>query len=312
MNVSKNSSARAGQPISTSERTDSSGPIWASVELGQTAPELDPRIHAFRHEIADIALADRIALPHYVEPVTRTIGSPLADLRVEPSETSELGSQLLYGEPFALLDFEDGWAWGYGLLDHFVGFVRQEALAPARSATHIVSAPETRTVDTANGADPAAFFMGSHVSGQIDGDQLVTAQGAIALADLIEVGTAVDDAVSVAESLVGAPYRLGGRSIEGIDCSGLVQLAFALAGHALQRDSDLQQATAGTELDATASLQRGDLIFFPEHVGMMADTETLLHASGHKGAVCTEALTDVVARIGREHDTPVLARRRLS
>ncbi|WP_299326479.1 NlpC/P60 family protein [Parasphingopyxis sp.] len=279
------------------------------MQLGETADGLDPRIHAFRHEIADIALADKIALPHYVEPVMRTIGSVIADLRAEPSDDSELGSQLLYGEGFALLDFEDGWAWGYGLHDHFVGFVRQETLAPHATATHIVSTPKTALV---NGSDSAALYLGSRIIGEPDGDHLMTERGQVPISDVSAIDHIAEDPVAVAELFIGAPYLLGGRSIDGMDCSGLVQLAFALGGHAFQRDSDLQRATAGIELDADTALQRGDLIFFPEHVGVMTNAETLLHASGHRGAVCTEALADVAARISEEHDTPILARRRPS
>ncbi|MEO1168275.1 MAG: NlpC/P60 family protein [Pseudomonadota bacterium] len=279
--------------------------------MGETAAGLDPRIHAFRHEIADIALAEKIALPHYVKPVMRTIGAAIADLRVDPSDTSELGSQLLYGEEFALLDFEDGWAWGYGLHDHFVGFVRQEALAPGVDATHIVSALKTQIADAANGAEPVTLYMGSRVAGRPVDKSLVTDRGSIPMDDVSPIDSIVDDPAAVAERLIGASYLLGGRSVEGIDCSGLVQLAFAFGGHSFQRDSDLQLATVGVELDAAATLQRGDLVFFPDHVGVMADTETLLHASGHNGAVCTEELADVVARISQEHDTPILGRRRL-
>lgn len=303
MNGSKNSSAKTGQPEADSAST---GPTQRSYTLKPLAAPLDPRIHAYRNDIADIALADRIALPHYVAPVMRQIGQPIANLYAEPSETSELGSQLLFGEGFALLDLDDGWAWGYGLHDHFVGFVRKDSLVAKEKATHVISALSTST----DGSAP--LFMGSRITGAIDGEALVMDGRTVALKDIRSIEETVTDPVGVAETFVGAPYLMGGRSAEGVDCSGLVQLSLAMAGHQVHRDSDLQQASIGETLSDDTQIQRGDLVFFPSHVGLMVDGETLIHASGHNGQVCTEALADVAARIGEDHDQPVLARRRIA
>ncbi|MGJ8536707.1 MAG: NlpC/P60 family protein [Parasphingopyxis sp.] len=303
MNGTKNSSTQTGQPAARSTSAEESR---QSFTLKPLAAALDPRIHAYRDDIADIALADRIALPHYVKPAMRQIGQPIANLHAEPSETSELGSQLLFGEGFALLDIDDDWAWGFGLHDHFVGFVRKEALVAQSEATHIVTALATPL-------GPAArLYMGSRVSGTVDGDRFVMDSGSVAVKDIRPVDETVSDPVAVAEAFVGTPYLLGGRSADGIDCSGLVQQSLAMAGHRVQRDSDLQQATIGETLTGGADLRRGDLVFFPEHVGLMVDGETLIHASGHNGEVCTEALAEVVARIGKNHDQPVLNRRRIA
>lgn len=303
LNGSKNPSAKTGQPAA---ETASTGPTRHSYTLKPLAAALDPRIHAYRNDIADIALADRIALPHYVQPSIRQVGQPIVNLFAEPSETSELGSQLLFGEGFALLDTDDGWAWGYGLHDHFVGFVRKDALIAQSEATHIVSA-----LSTPMGAS-LLLFMGSRIAGTIAGDTFVMDGGTVALKDIRPAEETVTDPVAIAEGFIGTPYLMGGRSAEGIDCSGLVQLSLAMAGHQVHRDSDLQQASIGEALSDDVLLQRGDLVFFPEHVGLMIDGETLIHASGHDGQVCSEILADVVTRIGKDHDKPVLARRRIA
>lgn len=307
LNVSKIPSASTGQSAAQSAvEFGSTGPTRHSYTLKPLAEMLDPRIHAYRNDIADIALADRIALPHYVAPAMRQIAQPIANLYAEPSEDSELGSQLLFGEGFALLDTEDGWAWGYGLHDHFVGFVRKDALVAPSEATHIVS-----TLSAPLSGSPP-LFMGSRVSGIVDGDAYVLDAGSIALGDIRPISDSVSDPVAIAETFAGTPYLMGGRSAEGIDCSGLVQISLAMAGLQVQRDSDMQQTTIGDELAADAQLQRGDLIFFPRHVGLMVDSETLIHASGHIGQVGTEKLAEVIARIGKKHDQPILARRRIT
>ena len=115
------------------------------------------------------------------------------------------------------------------------------------------------------------------------------------------------DPVDAAEALLGMAYVWGGRGGAGIDCSGLVQTVFARAGHALPRDSDQQAAEAGRLLEDAEPTQRGDLAFFPGHVGILKDADTLLHASQERGAVVIEPLADVLGRKGGT----VAARRRV-
>ena len=70
------------------------------------------------------------------------------------------------------------------------------------------------------------------------------------------------------------------------------------AGHDAPRDTDLQAAMIGHAVEEGAGLRRGDLVFWPGHVGIMIDGETMIHASGHQMAVVIEPLADPVARIG--------------
>ena len=106
----------------------------------------------------------------------------------------------------------------------------------------------------------------------------------------------LDDPGAAALIHLGAPYLWGGRDSAGLDCSGLIQQALFACGVACPRDSDQQQALGvPAELDA---LRRGDLVFWPGHVGMMLDGERLIHANAHFMAVTVEPLADARARIG--------------
>ncbi|MEO1704831.1 MAG: NlpC/P60 family protein, partial [Pseudomonadota bacterium] len=109
--------------------------------------------------------------------------------------------------------------------------------------------------------------------------------------------TPVSDWVGVAESLLGTPYLWGGNTSFGIDCSGLVVLAMRAAGRIVPRDSDLQEAAFPA---APASPQRGDLVFWRGHVGIMRDAETLLHANAHHMTVASEPLATAIDRIAQK------------
>ena len=86
----------------------------------------DPDYHAFRQDLADVALAGRVIAYHYAEPLERRLTSG-APLRCEPDSAAAEIAQLAAGESFILLDDSLGWAWGYGGPDRRVGYVRSDA-----------------------------------------------------------------------------------------------------------------------------------------------------------------------------------------
>ena len=90
---------------------------------------LDPSIHAYRSDLADIALAGQLFAPHYARPVARVCGAPAVVVRSSPSNDAEPLYEMAAGEEFALLDVTGGWAWGYRRKDHKVGYLRAEALS---------------------------------------------------------------------------------------------------------------------------------------------------------------------------------------
>jgi cell wall-associated NlpC family hydrolase len=98
----------------------------------------------------------------------------------------------------------------------------------------------------------------------------------------------------------------------GVDCSGLLQVALQAGGIACPRDSDMQQAELGSALLVEArldGLRRGDMVFWPGHVGVMTDAFLLLHANAHHMAVVIEPLKTAVGRIARSGQRLVAIKR---
>jgi len=274
---------------------------------------LDPRVHAIRSDLADVALAGVLFAPHYARPRIRRLTALSAPLRANPKLQAGAVSELLMGEEFAVVDVAGGWAWGYCRHDHYVGYLPAELLGEAAAPTHVVSAPAALVFERADIKSPvvARWAMGVRFSGLMEDGFVRSDAGFIHARHVTTVDAADGDPVAIALSLVGQPYRWGGRSGDGLDCSGLIQLALAGRGIAAPRDSDQQRNGLGVLLDDNASLRRGDLVFFPGHVGLMVDGERIVHANAYWMAVTVEPLADVVARLAGDHDQPILARRRL-
>jgi len=280
--------------------------------LGGSSIALDARIHAVRGDLADLALAGQIFVPHYARAMPRRCMVPSLRVQDAGSPDSNQVSELLFGEDFMVVDHSGGFAWGYCRHDHYVGYVALDALGDANDdAQSVVTVREATVKKTASpsSATVATLPMGARITGSLAGDYVQTSLGFVRAAAL---DGSYADAASVAEALLDVPYVWGGRSASGIDCSGLIQMALALSGGAAApRDSDQQQAALGQSLSNNEALTRNDLIFFPGHVGIMADGGLLIHATTHHGKVVCEPLADVVARIAAKHETPIVARKRL-
>ena len=111
------------------------------------------------------------------------------------------------------------------------------------------------------------------------------------------------DFVELAERFIGTPYLWGGRTRLGIDCSGLVQLTLEAAGISAPRDTDMQQAELGERRRhprrARRACSAAISIYWKGHVGIMADSVTLVHANAHHMQVAAETLPEAIERIAK-------------
>jgi gamma-D-glutamyl-L-lysine dipeptidyl-peptidase len=95
--------------------------------------------------------------------------------------------------------------------------------------------------------------------------------------------------VDRARTLLGTHYEWGGMTAAGIDCSGLVHMAFRACGRLVPRDAD-QQEEAGEKL-TEPELRPGDLVTYgaaegADHIAFWVGEGRILHATGREGVDC--------------------------
>ncbi|MEM6461567.1 MAG: NlpC/P60 family protein [Pseudomonadota bacterium] len=282
---------------------------------------LDKRLNAYRSDLADIALQDKVKADRYAAGDVRVVTQPVLDLHVDPDPASEIGTQALLGEIVRVFDEADGMSWIQLDDDRYVGYAKSHALAPEGPKTsHIVRAPRTFIYSDADLRSPvrAACSMGSRIlpveTRTTRGtDYFVLSDGSAVIADHVApLADVAPDYVAVAAQLLLAPYLWGGTSAFGLDCSGLVRLSMAMCGRLVPRDTDMQAAALGEEIDCGddfTQLRRGDLLFWKGHVAIAEDNRMAIHASGHSMQVVREPVQDAIGRIARFYGKPICARR---
>ena len=275
----------------------------------------DRRLTPARSDLAAAHLKGILTAERFVEGRLAQVSRGVAGLHAEPAGDSGLQTQLLFGEGFTIYEQKNDWVWGQAVLDSYVGYARAECFTAPAPNTHRVrslATPLLLAPDVKRGACDM-LPMNAKLAVAEQGDRFVRlTDGFYVFArHLAPLGAFTSDWVSVAGRFAGAPYLWGGKTAAGIDCSGLLQTALEAGGIMSPRDTDLMESQLGAAIARDAELKRGDLIFWQGHVGLMLDSEFLLHANGFAMEVSTEPLAEVRERTLAREGLPIRTIRRL-
>ena len=192
---------------------------------------------------------------------------PCVPLRAEPNDRSEQVSQILSGELVSKIeDFEGNWIKVTSLEDSYVGFADPRHFLPHSPGLNMYLVYEPTKFDL--GGYSHTLPVGSYIHSN----------------DSVDLGSSPNSLTEAALTFLGTPYHWGGKTHQGIDCSGLTQICARLLGIELKRDA-ADQAEQGIEVEWEGRCAN-DLAFFKNkkgsisHVGILMSDEKIIHASG--------------------------------
>jgi gamma-D-glutamyl-L-lysine dipeptidyl-peptidase len=222
---------------------------------------------------------------------------PLSQIpvRIEPSDKSEMVNQILFGETFNILEERGNWLLVSTHHDKYEGWIDKKQCLPvsdefiektSNHSNHII----TDKIAECYCKNDSTFLIvgkGGHLP-LFAGNTFhlgAKAYTTINKSKAIPKNFSVSKVAAIAMDYLNVPYLWGGRSIMGIDCSGLVQIVYHMCGLDLPRDSS-QQAIYGKAIDFVDEARPGDLAFFDNlageiiHVGIITEPGKIIHASG--------------------------------
>ena len=199
---------------------------------------------------------------------------PYTAVRAAPQDSAEQVTQALFADPIDVTAREDGWA-QVTLADGYEGYMKSDALGEPlpKDRAHVVVVPQA-----------ADRYLGTWLP--VPGLRTEP----LAAARRKASGEAIAEAALM---FLGAPYEWGGVTVEGLDCSGLVQAVHRRFGMLLPRDS-AQQAQAGREVPLDEAVA-GDLLYYGDHIAIWLDDGEIVHAAQARGGVVREPHPDDLA-----------------
>lgn len=211
-------------------------------------------------------------------------------LRAEPSDRSEIVSQVLFGEHFKIMETQNQWSKIKLHFDDYEGWVDSkqyqtiseknyndlstDAIILNADLVEYISSPSNNLIPISLGAS-LSFLNHNDINKENFEFEGTKISGIKPKSNLI----------STAYTYLNAPYLWGGKTPFGIDCSGFTQMVYKLNGYKLLRDAS-QQATQGEPLSFIEESEPGDLAFFDNeegniiHVGIIMENNYIIHASG--------------------------------
>jgi cell wall-associated NlpC family hydrolase len=210
-------------------------------------------------------------------------------LRAEAGERSEMVSQLLFGETYQIMEWQEKWVKILTAFDNYEGWISRVQVSLINDEDYLTlqETPPTLTTQPLTIAnkqtDNSLLYLpaGSSLPFYENGSSWIGNE----VFGVNDVGEAEKFIIATAKTYLNTPYLWGGRTHFGIDCSGFAQTVFKQHSIRIRRDAS-QQAEQGTVVDFLHSAQAGDLAFFDNtegrivHVGIMLDNEHIIHASG--------------------------------
>jgi hypothetical protein len=237
---------------------------------------------------------------------TKQIIRNICPIYKEPNKECPLESELLFGDYFYIKILKENWAFGNSHSDNYKGWVELQNLGQIMQNNHKVIFLQSLVYKRPDIKSNVLFnlFLGSKIA-VIDMNNNwakikinnKSSIGFINTKSLSSYSLKKKNWVSIAENFLGVPYKWGGKSLLGIDCSGLVQLAIQLKVDNFPRNTNEQIKMNFDIIKNQNNLRRGDLIFWDGHVGVMQNQKNVIHANQFHMKVVSEKLTLAIKRI---------------
>jgi hypothetical protein len=206
----------------------------------------------------------------------------------KPSIKSELSSQILYGEKFKIISKKNSWIKIKTNYDNYKGFIKKDKFHEKLSLTHKVYNSKTKVFKKIKKKFIAInkfLYFSSGISAINENRNFIEFKKNmwVKKKDLKIISHKEQNFKKILKLFLNSKYLWGGKTVEGIDCSALIQIYFLYNRIYFPRDSVDQIKYCKKK--KSNKLSKGDIIFWKGHVGICINNSNLIHAYGPKKKV---------------------------
>jgi len=213
-------------------------------------------------------------------------------VRIEANDTTEMVSQILFGEHFKVLELRKKWSKIRVAFDNYEGWIDNKQYEQISEETYntleqsnLILAGELIDFATDKNNQFSTVCLGSNLPFYTNKTLILNTTEFHYDGAILNSKTPKSTIIDIAYKFLNTPYLWGGKTPFGIDCSGFTQMVYKLCGYKLLRDAS-QQATQGEVLSFIEESEPGDLAFFDDtegiitHVGIIMKDNYIIHVHG--------------------------------
>jgi len=217
-----------------------------------------------------------------------------------PSESSEISSQILYGEKFKVLSRNKNWLKVKMSFDNYIGYIKNKDYTNSHKPTHKVFVLKTNIFNKLKNKTKYFLPFASKISTIQESKKFIEFEKNrwIKKKDIKKIEHREKNYLRILKLFLKTKYVWGGKTYKGIDCSAILQLLYYYNNKFYPRDTKNQLKYSKGNLKSK-NFKKGDVIFWRGHVAICIDKKKLIHAYGPEKKVIIMSINNTLELIER-------------
>ena len=237
----------------------------------------------------------------------KRIITSFASMHEKNDYSSNLETEILFGEAIKIIDNRGEWFYCKNFLDNYLGWIHKKHLGDYLTHSHMIKNKNTIVYEKPD--IKSKYLLKLYLNSKIVVKNILEDWTEIILDNNSKIGflptrhIKLNDNINIknwldyAKDFVGTPYLLGGKTLQGIDCSGLVQLCLETNGIKLPRNTVDQVNFTSKKICDTKVIEKGSILFWEGHVAIALSKSKIIHSNAFHMEVKIEPLEDAIKRI---------------
>ena len=222
----------------------------------------------------------------------------LSNIYKKPSKTSEVTSQIIYGEKFNILYKKKGWLKIKTSFDDYIGYIKNENYINNFKPTHKIFVLKAGIFNKTKNKTKNFLTFASKISIIQENKKFIEFEKNkwIKKTDIKKVSHIEKDYLKILRLFLNTKYVWGGKTYKGVDCSSILQLIFYFNNKFYPRDTKDQIKYSKKNIQKKI-FKKGSIIFWKGHVAICINSKKLIHAYGPEKKVLIMGINETIERI---------------